>query len=119
PFVSAATARGQRFLQAQPVMIIGRRTYSSAILNAIQLRSLGTVRMYGEPSGGSPNTYGEVLTMVLPNSQLIVNYSTRYFPFPAYPPGSLLPDVPLKMYSADYFARHDPFVAAVLAGSTA
>jgi uncharacterized protein (TIGR03437 family) len=50
---------------------------------------------------------------------LTVNYSTRYFAAPGYPAGSLMPDVPVKMYSADYFARHDPFLAAVLAGSTA
>jgi uncharacterized protein (TIGR03437 family) len=28
-----------------------------------------------------------------------------------------MPDVPVRSYSADYFARHDPFLAAALAGT--
>jgi uncharacterized protein (TIGR03437 family) len=117
-FIEAGGARAGRFFSAvKPVAIIGRRTFSSAIINAIQLRQ-GGVQLYGEASGGSPNSYGEVKQLVLPNSQLIVSYSTRYFSWPGYGAGPLAPDVPVKIYSADYFARHDPFVAAVLAGET-
>jgi uncharacterized protein (TIGR03437 family) len=46
-----------------------------------------------------------------------VSYSTRYFSFPEYPAGSLLPDVTLPFYANDWFARHDPFLAAVLAST--
>ncbi len=115
PFLASMQARAPGFAQTPLLVIIGRRTFSSAIINAIQLRQ-GNVRFYGEPSGGSPNSYGEVLQFVLPNSRLSVNYSTKYFSFPGYPDGSLLPDVPVKIYSADYCARHDPFLAAALQG---
>jgi hypothetical protein len=73
------------------------------------------VTLVGQPTGGSPNSYGNVQTLVLPNSQLRVNYSTRYFSFPDLPPGSLMPDVTVPVYSSDHFARHDPFLAAALA----
>jgi uncharacterized protein (TIGR03437 family) len=97
------------------VVIIGRRTYSSAILNAISIRQGGPVSLVGEPSGGSPNSYGEVQTLTLPNSQLNVSYSTRYFSFPGYPAGSMMPDVALPFYASDWFGRHDPFLAAAFA----
>jgi hypothetical protein len=73
------------------------------------------VKFVGEPTGGSPNSYGDVAPARLPNSQLVVNCSTRYFSFPQYPPGSMMPDVVVPLSSADYFARHDTFIAAVLA----
>jgi len=35
--------------------------------------------IWGEPSGGKPNCYGEILRFVLPNSKFSVSYSTRYY----------------------------------------
>lgn len=113
PFLISGAARTNRLSSTQPVVIIGRRTFSSGILNAITLKQ-GPVYFVGESSGGSPNSYGEVQTLVLPNSKLNVSYSTRYF-YTGYPDGPLMPDVPVRSYSGDYFARHDPFLAAVLA----
>jgi len=114
PFLGSRTTRASRFFGAKPVVIIGRRTYSSAIINAIAIRQASAM-LVGESSGGSPNSYGEVKTLTLPNSQLNVSYSTRYFSFPGYPAGSLVPDVEFPFYANDWFARHDPFLAAVLA----
>jgi uncharacterized protein (TIGR03437 family) len=114
PFVIAGMARAQAFFNVRPVVIIGRHTYSAAITNAIALRQ-GPVILVGEPSGGSPNTYTEVKTFVLPNSQLIVRYSTKYNSYPNYPTGPMLPDVAVPIYSSDWFARHDPFLAVALA----
>jgi uncharacterized protein (TIGR03437 family) len=117
PFLTSRSARGTKVSAVKPVVIIGRRTSSSAILNAISIRQGGPVTLVGEPSGGSPNSYGEIQTLTLPNSQLVVNYSTRYFSFPGYPAGPLIPDVAVPFYAGDWFARHDPFLAAVLAGT--
>jgi hypothetical protein len=114
PFLISGFARMQQFAGVRPYVIIGGRTFSSAVLNAIDMKQ-GPVTQVGQPTGGSPNSYGEVRTLTLPNSGLRVNYSTRYFSFPNLPPGSLLPDVTVPVYSSDYFARQDPFVAAVLA----
>ena len=35
--------------------------------------------MIGEPSGGKPNCYGEILRFNLPNSKFSVSYSTKYY----------------------------------------
>jgi hypothetical protein len=114
PFLLSGAMRADRFTAVRPYVIVGGRTFSSAILNAIDMKQ-GPVTLVGQPTGGSPNGYGEVKSLMLPNSQLRISYSTRYFSFPAYPPGSMLPDVTVPVYSSDYFARHDPFLAAVLA----
>jgi uncharacterized protein (TIGR03437 family) len=116
PFIASKTARAARMAGVQIVVILGRATFSSGILSAIKLRE-GQVYFAGEASGGSPNSYGDVQTLVLPNSQLRVSYSTKLFNIPGYPNGPLMPDVAVESYSADFFARHDPFLAAVLAQS--
>jgi hypothetical protein len=116
PFVASGFARLDRLAGVRAVAIIGRRTFSAAITDAIGFKQ-GRVYLVGEPSGGSPNSYGEVQSFALPYSKLTVSYSTKHFSFPGYPDGPLMPDVPVRSYSADYFARHDPFLAAVLAGT--
>jgi uncharacterized protein (TIGR03437 family) len=118
PFLASWKQRAARLAGVHTYLIVGRLTFSSAILAAISMDQL-SIRKVGEPTGGSPNAYGEVGTLTLPNSRLVVDYSTRYYSFPQYPPGSMLPDVNVPLASADYFARHDPFLAAALADSRA
>lgn len=60
-------------------VIIGRRTFSSALLNAYEFKNETNAKILGEPSGGKPNCYGEILKFQLPNSKFIVTYSTRYY----------------------------------------
>lgn len=75
-------------------VVIGRRTFSSAVLNAIAFKQSTNATLVGLPTGGKPNHFGEVKTMKLPNSRLIVQYSTNYFEhFRAGDPDSLVPDV--------------------------
>jgi len=63
----------------QLYLIIGRWTYSSGILNAIEISEIPGVMVYGENTGGAPNHLGEVRTAQLPWSGLSVNYPTKYF----------------------------------------
>jgi hypothetical protein len=60
-------------------VIIGRNTYSSAILNAVDLRKKAGAVLVGEPTAGKPNHYGEIKRMKLPHSGLLLSYSTKYF----------------------------------------
>lgn len=60
-------------------VIIGRETFSSGLLNAYQFKSETNAILIGEPSGGKPNCYGEVLRFTLPNSGFVVSYSTEYY----------------------------------------
>jgi len=101
--------------------IIDKATFSSARDNAEQLRAVGTNRimLMGAPTGEATSGYGEVLNFALPSGLLGGQYSTKFF---ATPPGiapgpELDPDVFVPVISSDYFARHDPVLAAALARS--
>ena len=71
----------------------------------------------GEPTGGPPQSHGNPQTFALPASGMLVQYSTAYSPpFPGIPNlDAIYPDISLPVPSTDYFARHDPILAAVLA----
>ena len=60
-------------------VIIGRETFSSGLLNAYEFKFQTNATLIGEPSGGKPNCYGEILKFTLPNSKFIVSYSTKYY----------------------------------------
>ncbi|MEG1255875.1 peptidase S41 [Clostridium sp.] len=60
-------------------VIIGRETFSSALLNAYRFKWETNGFIVGEPSGGKPNCYGEILRFTLPNSKFMVSYSTRFY----------------------------------------
>lgn len=60
-------------------VIIGRETFSSGLLNAYELKNQCNALLIGEPTGGKPNCYGEILRFNLPNSKFNVSYSTRYY----------------------------------------
>lgn len=60
-------------------VIIGRETFSSALLNAYTFKNSTNAKIIGEPSGGKPNCYGEILRLTLPNSKFLITYSTRFY----------------------------------------
>lgn len=60
-------------------VIIGRETFSSALLNAYSFKNETNAKIIGEPSGGKPNCYGEILRITLPNSKFVITYSTRFY----------------------------------------
>lgn len=112
PLIDAIPATPE--LKGRVFAIIGRETFSSAMLNAVQLRAAGAV-LVGESTGGKPNSFGEVATMKLPSTGLPVYYSTRFIQAMDQEVSTLEPDVRVTFTSADFFARRDPVLASVLA----
>lgn len=78
-------------------LIIGRWTYSSGILNAMEIAGLPGVRVYGERTGGEPNHLGEVRNRRLPYSGLPVSYPTKYFRTVDGPGETMVPDVEIPL----------------------
>lgn len=95
-------------------VIIGRRTFSSAVLNAVDLRKSTPAVFFGEPTGGKPNHYGELQSFRLPESGLGVTYSIQYFRVVEGDPASILPDTAVELTLADYLAKADPVLDAAL-----
>lgn len=99
-------------LRGRVFTIIGRRTYSSALLNAVDLDL--SAKLVGEPTGGKPNSYGEVKSFSLPNSKLTVFHSTRLF---VVHPGNqpwLEPEEHVEVSARAFFSRRDPVLEAIL-----
>lgn len=60
-------------------VLIGRRTFSSAIINVMDFKDLTKAIYVGEETGGKPNHFGEVKRFELPSSKIEVYYSTKFF----------------------------------------
>lgn len=109
-------------LKDQPVnkkgklfVIIGRKTFSSAVLIALSFKTGTNAILVGEATSGSPNHYGEVKTMQLPSSHMFVEYSTKHFVRSGNDKPTLIPDIPAHVTFRDFYSGRDPFYDAVKA----
>ena len=95
--------------------LIGRKTFSSAIINAVQSKNeLGSI-LTGTPTGGSVNSYGELKSFQLKHLPVTVYYSTKYFELiPGYDGDSLSPDVVVPEDFHAYLSGTDEAVETVL-----
>lgn len=101
--------------------IIGRQTFSAAMNLAVDLERHTRVLFVGEPTGASPNHYGENGIVVLPHSGLEISVSTLWWqysdPFDDRP--WIAPDIPARLRSEHYASNCDPAMDAVLTYKTA
>jgi uncharacterized protein (TIGR03437 family) len=116
--------------------VIDKGTFSAAMNDAMLFKTPASdyaaqypgfdpnklIRVIGEPTGGSPSHYGQVAGFTLPSSKIGGTYSTQYIPAPTFitpdlDPGgpSFGPDVAIPLRASDFFARHDPVMAAIVA----
>ena len=93
-------------------VIIGQGTFSSAVLNALELERNTEATLVGAATGGKPSAFGEVRRFLLPNSRLAVFHSTRFFDLDTDAP-ALEPDLPVLYTAADYFAGRDPALEVI------
>lgn len=97
--------------------IIGRDTFSSALLNAYSLKNDAGAILVGEASGGKPNCYGEVLFLELLNSKLRIRYSTKYYDIIVDDSQeSLFPDMKFDIKFDDFIKCKDPVMEYILNG---
>jgi hypothetical protein len=89
-------------------VIIGRRTFSAAMVNAIDFRKDTQAILVGEPIGERPNSYSENDEMTLPNSRIVVSYSTWYYKFVDEDVPAVMPDQRIDPNWPDFRAGRDP-----------
>jgi hypothetical protein len=97
-------------------VIIGRATFSAALANAVDFRKETNAILVGEPIGERPNSYSENDEMTLPNSRLVMSYSTRYYKFVDEDVPAVLPDKRIDPAWADYRTGRDAVMDWILAG---
>lgn len=114
PLISAVRSRPALNRKDRLFVLIGPQTFSSAMMNAQQFRERTQATLVGEPTGGKPNSYGEVKFLDLPNSGIRVSYCVKYFRLlKDTDPDAVYPDVRAPMTSAAYFAGADPTLERV------
>jgi hypothetical protein len=89
-------------------VIIGRDTYSSAILNAMDFKSTTKAIFVGEETEGSPNHFGDAKSFELPKTGVIVQYSTKYFKRTENNIKTLKPDIEIEISYNDFIKGIDP-----------
>jgi uncharacterized protein (TIGR03437 family) len=102
-------------LRAKVTAIIGQGTFSSGVMAAAGLAGELGVPLIGGPTGGAVTSFGNVVDLYLINSGLVVYCGTKYFPgYYGFAGNALLPNWLVPVSSADYFARHDPYLRAAM-----
>ena len=114
PLLKELKAREELNKKGKLFVILGRRTFSSAILNALQMKNQTNATFLGEPTGGKPNHYGEIKSFLLKNSSLHVSYSTKYFTHSQEDTDSIYPDILVEVSIQDYLSKKDPVLEKIL-----
>ena len=97
-------------------VIIGRETFSSALLNAYALKERAGAILVGEPSGGKPDSFGEVRTLTTGNFGLKVRYSTMFYSLEGDEGRqALMPEQTCIVTWGDYVRKGDPCMEWILA----
>jgi len=115
PFINELASNDTLNTRGGIFVIIGRDTFSSALLNAYALKNRTAALFVGEATGGKPNCYGEVEYFVLKNSGLKIRYATVYYKVIEDDRQlSLYPEIVCKVTFADYLGSWDPCVECAL-----
>lgn len=98
-------------------VITGRNTFSAAMNFATEVEQTTEAIFVGEATGARPNLYGDVNTVILPNSKLVVHISTRYWEksFPTDDRPWIEPEILVPVTAADYFSGRDAALEAIIA----
>jgi len=103
-------------------VLIGRGTFSAAQNLVNDLEYFTNATLVGEPTGNSPNLFGDHVMVQLPNSGLLAAISTRWHQGPRGDTDRRL-FTPPRLFAvptaADYAAHRDPALQAVLDFGTA
>src|SRR6185436_7688316 len=89
-------------------VVIGRTTFSSAIVNAVEFKSKTNAILVGEETGGNPNHFGEIKSFSLPSSGIKVYYSTKHFRLTGEDSRTMKPDVIIEESFGDFKSGIDP-----------
>jgi len=102
---------GRTRFHGKVYVLVGERTYSSAIILSSIIKDNKLFTVVGQPTGGRPSHYGETLILKLPNSGIICRISCKKFFRPDVKrdsEDSLYPDVEIWPTFDDYRYGRDP-----------
>ena len=100
--------------EGQIHVLIGRETFSAAIVSAHLLKQNTNALFFGEGVGDTPEMYYSLVRATLPNSNVLFTYAQCHRIFPDMTE-QLVPDIKVPISSADYLSGFDPVLEAALA----
>lgn len=98
----------------QVFCLINRRVFSSGVLNTHEMKYKLGALLVGQPTGQGVNHYGEVKTFKLPNSEIEVQYSSKYFKLIEDDSTTIKPDVFIEPKIDDFMSGKDPVLSYCL-----
>ena len=88
-------------------VLVGTETFSSAILNTVDFAQQTQALFAGSVPAGSPSHYGEVHRFNLPDSGVLIKYSSKHFVRAGYEQAEFIPDILIEPTYADYASGRD------------
>ena len=95
-------------------VLVGPLTFSAAMNNAAQFQDETNATLVGETIGERPNSYQELRQFHLPNSNLVIRVSTRWYAFRPNGPNKVSPDKKIVPTWGDVVAGRDPVLDWVM-----
>ncbi|GHC50631.1 S41 family peptidase [Ulvibacter litoralis] len=95
-------------------VLVNRKTYSAAMVNALQYKQLLNATIVGEGMGANPNGYQDMGQFYLPNSNLLITYSKRKFQLQTAIAARFQPDILIAPQGEDYETGIDQTLQWVL-----
>ncbi len=114
PFINGIKAREGINVNGKLFVIIGRKTFSSAMLNTLEMKNETNALFYGEPTGGKPNHFGEQKNLDLPYHAITITYSTKYFNYSSEDTPTFMPDVLVELSFDNYINGVDPVLDRII-----
>ena len=98
-------------------VLTSRMTFSAAMQLVVELEQTTPATFVGEPTGGSPNQYGDAIVVELPNAGLNAHVATIAWLTAGASDDRLTrePDIPVAHESRAYFADDDPVLNTAIA----
>lgn len=94
----------ERIFRGDVIFVEGKESFSSATLLLTLARDNGIGIIVGEPSGGKPSHYGDLLYCMLPNTKTVATVSHKHFVRPnreARNSDYIVPDVAIELRNAE------------------
>ncbi len=88
--------------------LINRRIFSSGVLNTYDIKHKLKSILVGQPTGQGVNHYGEIKKLILPNSKIEIQYSSKYFKLIDDDSHNILPDILIEPKIEDIMNGKDP-----------
>jgi hypothetical protein len=104
---------------ARLVVLTSRITFSAAMQLVVDLEQRTSAVFVGEPTGASPNHFGDAVAVELPETGLLAKVATVSWETAGRGDQRLTrtPDIPVPLRSEDFFAGRDPALDVALAQS--